>query len=410
MQHQWTNTLTTTMTYVGSQGHFLPADGTNARGFYADQLDPKYLGLGSNLALTGSALTSYCAANAGVCPATVGIFNTTQNLARLLSPFPFQNVTDSFGYVANSNYNALQTTANMRANHGLTFMANYTWSRSIDDGGTFRSGYALPAGTIANAPNASFPQDRIERTVSTTNQQHHVVVTGVWNVPLGKEFFNQHEWQRAIFGGFQFSEIFQAFTGSPLAITGSTCQTNPAQSTCEPTLNPAFSGQARINGKWGQGVTAANYNSTSNPGSYFIAPSIGSSTITPSGPFIAPVAPACNGGVLLDGRPCTTTGLGTALPNSVYMPAYTFGNSPRTAPYNIYGPGNYNLDLAIVRSFALHITEASKFIFRAEMYNATNHTFFAVASTAVGNANFGQVAPNTNANRKAVQLSGRIEF
>ncbi len=33
----------------------------------------------------------------------------------------------------------------MRASHGLTFMANYTWSRSIDDGGTFRTGYAIPA-------------------------------------------------------------------------------------------------------------------------------------------------------------------------------------------------------------------------------------------------------------------------
>ena len=49
IQHQWTNAFTSTITYVGSQGHFLPADGSNARGYWADQLDPKYLYLGSHL-------------------------------------------------------------------------------------------------------------------------------------------------------------------------------------------------------------------------------------------------------------------------------------------------------------------------------------------------------------------------
>ena len=44
-QHQWTDTITTSMSYVGSQGHFLIADQSNARGFYSNQLDPKYLAL-----------------------------------------------------------------------------------------------------------------------------------------------------------------------------------------------------------------------------------------------------------------------------------------------------------------------------------------------------------------------------
>ena len=60
LQHQWSNTFTSTMTYVGSQGHFLIADGTNARGFYADQLDPKYLSLGSHLSDTGAAIATDC--------------------------------------------------------------------------------------------------------------------------------------------------------------------------------------------------------------------------------------------------------------------------------------------------------------------------------------------------------------
>ena len=133
------------ISYVGSQGHFLQTDGGNPRGFWADQLDPKYLSLGNNLNLTGSALAMFCANNSGVCPSYANIFTSGQSLATLLKPFPFQGVSDGFAYVANSNYNALQVTVNMRASHGLTFMANYTWSRAIDDGGTFRTGYAIPA-------------------------------------------------------------------------------------------------------------------------------------------------------------------------------------------------------------------------------------------------------------------------
>jgi len=92
------------------------------------------------------------------------------------------------------------------------------------------------------------------------------------------------------------------------------------------------------------------------------------------------------------------------------VPAYTFGNSPRTAPYNLLGPGNYQLDLAVVRQFPLHFMETAKLDFRAEMYNVTNHTLFGVASTAVGNASFGQVTTNGIANRKIAQFSARIEF
>ena len=366
-QHQWTNAITSTITYVGSQGHFLPTDGGNPRGYWADQLDPKYLSLGSNLSLTGSALTTYCGANAGVCPSTLSVFNVGsggQALSQLLKPFPFQTVSDSFGYVANANYHALQASLNMRPSQGLTFTANYTWSRSIDDGGTFRSGYAIPAGTIANEPNVSYAADRIERTVSTSNQPQHLVVTGVWDLPIGGRILNGNAYERAILGGFKFSEVLQAFSGSPLAVTGNSCGTNPAQITCMPTANPAFSGPARINGKWGQGITAANTSAISY---------INSSAF-----------------------------LTTA--------AYQFGNTPRTAPYNLYSPGNYQLDIALVRAFPLHLSEASSLSFRAEMYNVTNHTWFGVASAAAGASNFGQITTNPNYARRAIQLSGRISF
>ena len=96
--------------------------------------------------------------------------------------------------------------------------------------------------------------------------------------------------------------------------------------------------------------------------------------------------------------------------NGPFAPAYTFGNAPRTAAYNLFGPGNYDLDIALVRSFPLHLTATSKFNFRVEMYNVTNHTKFAVASSVLGNAAFGTVTSDAGATRKAVQLTARIDF
>jgi len=416
LQRQLSNALTATVTYVGSEGHFLQTDSLTGRGQWSNQLAPKYLSLGARLADTGTTATTVtadCTTYSLTCPNLSG-YATNQPLSTLLKPFPFQSVSDSFAYVGNADYHALQVLLNMRSWHGFTMNANYTWSRSIDDGGTFRTGYAIPAGTIADHPAMSFPADRIERGVSTSNQPQHLVLTGVWNWPLGKTLLADNQLEREILGGFKFSGVFQAFSGSPLALTGSSCQTNPAQSsTCPPIMNLNFNGKARQGGKWGRGVTWANYNATSGgapvASSTFIVPSAGyvqnNAQVGISGPFINPTPPATPTGA------AKITSLLADVAGGYTSPwDYTFSDAPRTAPYNIYGPGNYQLDLAMVRSFPLHITEASKLNFRAEWYNVTNHTLFGVASTAVGNANFGQVTSNSAATRKAAQFSARIEF
>ena len=355
--------------YVGSEGHFLQLDNNSARGYQSNSLDPKYLSLGSHLGDTGAAIATDCATYGLTCTG-LNVFNTTQPLSQLLKPFPFQSVSDAFGYVGNANYHALQSVLTIRNFHGLTTNVNYTWSRAIDDGGYFRTGYAIPAGTIYNNPTATYAADRIERSVSTSNQPHHFVTTTVWKWPFGKTILADNPVERAIMGGFSFSGIFQAYSGSPLMITSSSCTTNPvtpSSSFCPPSYNPAFTGSARTGGRWGKGATLANYSGT-------------------------------NGLTFIDKTAFVAT------------PAYFIGNLPRTAAYNINGPGNYQLDLGMSRSFPLHLGEASKLDFRAEWYNVTNHTLFGVASTAWGNSAFGQVTTSSNANRKAAQFSARVSF
>jgi hypothetical protein len=394
IQRQVTSALAVTATYVGSEGHFLQLDSYTARGYQSNQLDPKYLVLAGKLADTGSTVTGGtgdCSSTGAVvaagftCPASaLAVFGSSKpTLANLLSPFPFEAPADSFGYVGNANYHGLQTMANMRAWKGLTLNANFTYSRIIDDGGTFRSGYAIPAGTLANHPTQAWKADRIERTVSTSSQKMKFVLTSVWDWPLGKTILNSQPLERAIFGGFKFSGVWQQYTGSPLAITENTAPTNPSQQGKPAYMNPNFIGQsARQNGRWGKGATTSNYTTIS-----YIVPAGGTTVANATGPFL-------NTG---------TSAIKTSM-------SYLFGDAPRTAPYNLTGPGNFQLDLAMVRSFPLHITPSTKLNFRAEWYNVTNHTLFAVASTAVGAASFGQVTASGVANRKAAQFSARIEF
>jgi len=277
-------------------------------------------------------------------------------------------------------------TAMKRAAHGTTFMVNYTWSRVIDDGGTFRSGYAIPAAYSNNG--RSWKADAIERGVSTSNQPHHFVFTGVENLPFGSgKLGGGNAITRAIFGGFKFSQILQMYSGSPLAVTASAGQTNPAVSTVEPMLNPGFSGSARQNGRWGHG------NTYGTPVSY-IVPSVCSTTTAASGPFISPVAP---------------TGQTTCL-NTALAPAYTFGNAPRTQAYQgLTGPGNFDLDISLRRTFNLHLTESSKLSLQADLYNVTNYVLFSGIGVSVGSGTFGQPSSQSN-NARAGQISARLEF
>jgi hypothetical protein len=366
-QRQLTDAMVMTMTYVGSQGHFESPDSNNARGEFINQLSPQYLSLGTNLSTVVSKLpANFFAANNLTEPP---FFNTSQTLSQALKPFPqYSGISDAYGNVANSNYHSLQVSLTQRPSKGLTFMLNYIWSKSIDDGGTYRSGYAIPA-AFSNS-GKSWAADRIERGVSTTNQPQHVIETGVWSLPFGKDGIGGgNAWVRAFAGGFKFSEIVQLYSGSPLPITASACQTNPAQSTCNPTVNSAFSGSARINGSWGHGATA-----TSSPS--FIA----SNAFVPIASLNGPLAPA-----------------------------YTFGNAARTAPFGLYGPGNYDIDISLRRNFAIPHWERSHLTLEADLYNVTNHTQFGGIGTTFGSTNFGQVSSQVNLSRDA-QLSGRFEF
>ncbi len=85
-------------------------------------------------------------------------------------------------------------------------------------------------------------------------------------------------------------------------------------------------------------------------------------------------------------------------------PAFTFGNVGRNT---MYGPGMQTLDLALHRDFAL--TENVRFQFRAELFNALNHTNLGTPNRFVNTPQFGTITEAATPGRQA-QLSGRLSF
>jgi hypothetical protein len=74
---------------------------------------------------------------------------------------------------------------------------------------------------------------------------------------------------------------------------------------------------------------------------------------------------------------------------------------------SVYGPGMQTLDLALAREFSL--TEKTKFQFRAEFFNALNHTNLGTPGRFVNTPQFGTITEAATPGRE-VQISMRLSF
>jgi hypothetical protein len=78
---------------------------------------------------------------------------------------------------------------------------------------------------------------------------------------------------------------------------------------------------------------------------------------------------------------------------------FTFGNAPKNL---IRGPGYFNLDLSLRKSFRL--TDRVAADFRLESFNLTNAVNLGDPNTTVGNANFGRISSAGPARRNQVAV------
>jgi hypothetical protein len=170
----------------------------------------------SNVACNGKANVGL--ANLTVCEATGGTVASCQGNANLsgaqFKPNTFSTTVQADINDINANYNALQTSVEKRMSHGFTLLANYTYSKSLDDlpfgeGVTgFDTGYsALPL----NNP------DRHKFDYGPSSFDHTHVFTGsyVWQSPT----LNGHgSLIHQLFGDYELGGIVSAASGRPITV------------------------------------------------------------------------------------------------------------------------------------------------------------------------------------------------
>lgn len=109
-----------------------------------------------------------------------------------------------------SYYHALQAQLNKRFSKGLTFSANYTWSKTIDEGGTGNS--------FANEGQQGYqsPFDRRQnRGPSEIDVRHRVAGSWLYELPFLKQ---SSGWVKGAFGGWELGGIVTLQTGKPIAL------------------------------------------------------------------------------------------------------------------------------------------------------------------------------------------------
>ncbi|HEX3084375.1 MAG TPA: TonB-dependent receptor [Pyrinomonadaceae bacterium] len=238
IQRSLTRSLVLTAAYVGSTGKSLAGA---APGFWTNQMDPKFLVLGSLLTLT--ATPANVAAAAAIVPGIKLPFaNFSGTIGQMLKPWPqYTSISAPYNNDGQLNYQAMQWSLQQRLSKGLTFNVNYTFSKSLGTINGFRSAYIG------------------EKNLSTTDIPHVWNAFYAYDLPFGKgrQFDTSNKVLRAVISGWQVSGITRYASGTPLGPFTANCNV-PQAGTCWASYNPSFSGPVQINGGWGHGDVAKN--------------------------------------------------------------------------------------------------------------------------------------------------------
>jgi hypothetical protein len=258
-----------------------------------------------------------------------------------------------------SNYHSLQLSLQHRTHYGLTLGAAYTWSKTLTNQSNDRS-----TGTYDTYnPNLDYGP-------SNLNQPQTFVANYVYELPFYRE---QHGLVGHTLGGWELSGITQFDSGQSLTIRQSLdnfdCVTPPGATTgCIPGTYPG-----------GINIDATN------------------PSIVPRPDRVAPVH-------------MVKKQLQWFSTNSFADAIGHFGNSPNGV---LLSPGLELWNLSAIKNNK--ISERFSFQFRAEFFNAFNHTNFGDTGpngggigTNVDSANYGQVT--TAHDPRQIQLGGKLYF
>ena len=276
-------------------------------------------------------------------------------IAPLATQFPYLGSILVLSNLYKSNYNGLQATLQQRTAHGLSFLASYTYSHSLDDD-SYNIGQFLPQDS--NNP-------ALEYASSDFDIKHRFTFSVTYAIP-GKKAPGQ------LLEGWELNSVVTLQTGQPWYGND---QSNNISGTGENTDRWDFSGNP-------SDFKSGNSSIPFCAGTFESPAAVTCSQTTPAGPvnssssFNTAAATACfsaaNSVNALTESQLDTFGCYFQGHSVLFAPAFgTFGTSAR----NIWrDSGLRNWDLSATKSFKFQERLTAQF--RAEFFNILNHPNF----------------------------------
>lgn len=274
---------------------------------------------------------------------------STVQYAQLLRPFPqFLNVKAINVGAGHSSYDAGQLTVEKRLSQGLAVQLGYTYSKAIDDVGEMTS----VAGTRNGfQDNYCFSCDR---SLSDQNEPYEIRLATRYELPFGPgKAMASSGLPAKAFGGWSIGGFYTVDAGRPVA------------------------------------VSSPNNSNSLGGGTGMRPDATGQPAALPGGPKI------CDNCLYFNPAAFTQT------------PQFAFGNVSRYLP-GVNNPTSANLDALIEKNTT--IRERFQLVFRAELFNATNHVVFAGPTTSLTSATFGKIVLSQSNTPRQVQFSLRLRF
>jgi hypothetical protein len=278
---------------------------------------------------------------------------TSQTLRRLIQPINNISTYVQEDPINASNYNGLQASYAKRYSHGLTALLAYTYSKSLDYGGSAASG----GGSAGNPQTVT--NLKAGYGASGFDQKHRLVSSVTYELPFGaKKQFLSCGWGSKLLGGFELDAITTYASGPPFSVS-----LNSGVNSGAPSWPNRIGGRGKID----HGTPLRFFNATLCPAN---------ETTLPSGAVCAFQTPADN----------------------------TYGNVGRSV---LYGPTTKDWDIGIQRKFKIYEDKSLNLKFDA--FNAFNTPNFSTPNTAIGSGSAGQITGTVNDNRD-LQASATFYF
>lgn len=118
--------------------------------------------------------------------------------------------------IANSSYNALEMSLKKRLNHGLSLLASYTLSKTLDDVSSLNITGSASQSVAGENDLAQNPFDlAAERGRSMFDARHRLVMSYEWALPFWKSPKN---WYEYALGNWQVNGITTLMSGTPFTV------------------------------------------------------------------------------------------------------------------------------------------------------------------------------------------------